>query len=166
MKKILLFLLILPFFISCGVYEMSSQPRITHILAINSVGETVNIPINTIILRNDPYFYTNWRFYWGNQWYWGYNWWNQVYDPYWRPRLHRYYRNYRPNLRNYVFHNRNRRGVNRSPSVNHRRTVNNRPVINRNRRNNIRTIVRSKLPSNQRKTTTNRSNRSTLRNRN
>jgi len=166
MKKLLLIILFSPLLFSCGVYEMNSQPRITHVLAINSLGEQVNVPINSIILRNDPYFYTNWQFYWGNTWYWGYNWYNHVYDPYWRPRLSRYYVNYRPNLRNYTFHRRNRGNTHRNPSVTTRRNVNNRPVVNRNPDNRVRQRIRVNTTTNRRITPQNRVNRTSRRVRN
>ena len=94
MKKIML-LLILVFTLglsSCGNYQtVSSQPRITHILAVNELGQQVQVPLSTFSDQLDPYYYNNWRFYWGNNWYYGYNWWFYFDDPYWRPRIYNYY---------------------------------------------------------------------------
>ena len=97
MKKIML-LLFLVFTLglsSCGNYQtVSSQPRITHILAVNELGQQVQVPLSTFSNQLDPYYYNNWRFYWGNNWYNGYNWWVYFDDPYWRPRIHNYYYSY------------------------------------------------------------------------
>jgi hypothetical protein len=97
MKKIML-LLLLVFTLglsSCGNYQnVSSQPRITHILAVNELGQQVQVPLSTFSNQLDPYYYNNWRFYWGNNWYYGYNWWVYFDDPYWRPRIHNYYYSY------------------------------------------------------------------------
>jgi hypothetical protein len=97
MKKIILLL----FFVfilglsSCSNYQnISSQPRITHILAVNELGQQVQVPLSTFSNQLDPYYYNNWRFYWGNNWYYGYNWWVYFDDPYWRPRIHNYYYSY------------------------------------------------------------------------
>ena len=94
MKKIML-LLLLVFTLglsSCGNYQnVSSQPRITHILAVNELGQQVQVPLSTFSNQLDPYYYNNWRFYWGNNWYYGNHWWFYFDDPYWRPRIHNYY---------------------------------------------------------------------------
>lgn len=73
MKKILLLLGIL-FMFSCG--SLSYPPPITHILAVNSIGDTIQVPIEQIrynINYSTGYnYYNDWRFYYGNNWYWGY----------------------------------------------------------------------------------------------
>jgi hypothetical protein len=96
MKKILMILSTLFLLLSCGSYvNVSAQPRITHILAINELGQEVQVPLSTFSTGLDPHYYHNWRFYWGNTWYWGYNWWFYFNDPYWRPRIYRYYHHHR-----------------------------------------------------------------------
>lgn len=97
MKKIilLLFLVFTLGFSSCGNYQnVSSQPRITHILAVNELGQQVQVPLSSFTNELDPYYYNNWRFYWRNNWYYGYNWWFYFDDPFWRPRIHNYYYSY------------------------------------------------------------------------
>jgi hypothetical protein len=94
MKKIIsfLFLIFTLGLSSCGNYQnVSSQPRITHILAINELGQQVQVPLSSFSTGLDPYYYNNWRFYWGNNWYYGNTWWFYFNDPYWRPRIHNYY---------------------------------------------------------------------------
>jgi len=92
---LLLFLVFTLSFSSCGNYQnVSSQPRITHILAVNELGQQVQVPLSTFSNQFDPHYYNNWRFYWGNNWYYGYNWWVYFDDPYWRPRIHNYYYSY------------------------------------------------------------------------
>ena len=89
---LLLFLVFTLGMSSCGNYHnVSSQPRITHILAVNELGQQVQVPLSTFSNQLDPYYYNNWRFYWGNNWYYGNNWWFYFDDPYWRPRIHNYY---------------------------------------------------------------------------
>jgi hypothetical protein len=89
---LLLFLVFTLSFSSCGNYQnVSSQPRITHILAVNELGQQVQVPLSTFTTGLDPYYYNNWRFYWGNNWYYGNNWWFYFNDPYWRPFINNYY---------------------------------------------------------------------------
>lgn len=159
MKKIILLLLVFLVFTSCGTYQLTQHSKINYVLTVNPNGRVIKLPINKIILKNDPYFYTNWRFYWNNQWYWGYNWWYHVDDTYWRPILHRYYRGYRPNLRNHSLYTRNIVGVRRVKTINYRKSSNNNPKIHVNRQNRVRVRVRSNTPINQRKSTKKRINR-------
>jgi len=92
MRKLLLLLILILTMGSCGPYvNVSSQPRITHILAVNELGQEVQIPLSVFTTGLDPYYYHNWRFYWRNNWYWGYNWWFYFNDPYWRPRIYNFY---------------------------------------------------------------------------
>jgi len=92
MKRFLLLLILILGVSSCGNYQnVSHQPRITHILAVNELGQQVQVPLSTFSSGLDPYYYNNWRFYWGNNWYYGNNWWFYFNDPYWRPRIHNYY---------------------------------------------------------------------------
>ena len=92
MRKIILLIIMFFGMTSCGSYvNVSSQPRITHILAVNELGQQVQVPLSTFSTGLDPHYYHNWRFYWGNTWYWGYNWWFYFNDPYWRPRIYNYY---------------------------------------------------------------------------
>ena len=156
MKKYLLIILLLPFLFSCAVHDRTVQPRITHVLAINSHGTQVTVPIETIILRNDPYFYTNWQFFWGNRWYWGYNWYNHVYDPYWRPILNRYYVNYTPNLRSYTFGRRNSGFTSTRQPVSPRRVDNIRSVSRRNVGNRVYRPVNNRIATRNSSITTRR----------
>ena len=92
MKKFISLLFLNLTLSSCGNYQnVSSQPRITHILAVNELGQQVQVPLSSFSNQLDPYYYNNWRFYWGNNWYYGNNWWFYFDDPYWRPRIHNYY---------------------------------------------------------------------------
>lgn len=92
MKKIILLIVLLFGFTSCGSYvNVSSQPRITHILAMNELGQEVQVPLSVFTTGLDPLYYSNWRFYWGNTWYMGNNWWFYFNDPYWRPRIYNFY---------------------------------------------------------------------------
>jgi hypothetical protein len=94
MKKIVsLFILVFMMGLSsCVNYQnVSHRPRVTHILAVNELGQQVQVPLSTFSGGLDPYYYNNWRFYWGNNWYYGNNWWFYFNDPYWRPRIHNYY---------------------------------------------------------------------------
>ena len=92
MRKIILLIIMFFGMTSCGSYvNVSSQPRITHILAVNELGQQVQVPLSTFSTGLDPHYYHNWRFYWGNTWYWGHNWWFYFNDPYWRPRIYNYY---------------------------------------------------------------------------
>jgi hypothetical protein len=92
MKKIILLCILTISLLSCGNYQnVSSQPRITHILAVNELGQQVQVPLSTFTTGLDPYYYNNWRFYWGNNWYYGNNWWFYFNDPYWRPFINNYY---------------------------------------------------------------------------
>lgn len=96
MKKILLILLTSFLLLSCGTYQnVQSQPRITHILAINELGQEVQVPLSVFEREFDPFYYDRWRFHWNNQWYFGSNWWFYFNDPYWGPRIHRHYRHHR-----------------------------------------------------------------------
>ena len=88
---------------SCGVYQIQTtkRPEITHVLAITSVGDTIQVPINDIRRQIDvnPGTYSNWRFYWDNSWYYGSGWYS-MYDPYWYNRYNIYrYNPYRVNPR-------------------------------------------------------------------
>jgi hypothetical protein len=92
MRKIILLIIMFFGMTSCGSYvNVSSQPRITHILAVNELGQEVQVPLSTFSTGLDPYFYHNWRFYWGNTWYWGNNWWFYFNDPFWRHRINNFY---------------------------------------------------------------------------
>jgi hypothetical protein len=92
MKKFISLLFLILTLSSCGNYQnVSYQPRITHILAVNELGQQVQVPLSSFSNQLDPYYYNNWRFYWGNNWYYGNNWWFYFDDPYWRPRIHNYY---------------------------------------------------------------------------
>jgi hypothetical protein len=86
MKKFISLLFLILTLSSCGNYQnVSYQPRITHILAVNELGQQVQVPLSSFSNQLDPYYYNNWRFYWGNNWYFYFD------DPYWRPRIHNYY---------------------------------------------------------------------------
>ena len=79
---------------SCGTYQLHSvrkQPEIKSILAITSAGDTIQVSTDYLYreFNQNPYNYSNWRFYWDNSWYWGNGWYN-LYDPYWRLRINRY----------------------------------------------------------------------------
>jgi hypothetical protein len=48
MKKIILLLFLILTLSSCGNYQsVPSQPRITHILAVNELGEQVQVPLSS-----------------------------------------------------------------------------------------------------------------------
>lgn len=146
MKKIILLLLILPLFMSCGVYTMNPQPKTTHILAVNSLGDTIRLPINTIISRNNPNFYRNWRFYWGGRWYWGHNWRYQINRPYWWVNSYRTNSNYRLRTR-----------------VIRRRNINNRLNLRRNSRSGVKVRSTRNTSVKRLKTTRKKTNRSNKR---
>lgn len=83
---------------SCGTYVMqSSKPQISHVLAVTTAGDTINMPIEEFKRKVEPNYYDNWRFYYNSQWYWGNNWFYGLNDPYWRWRMYQYYYN-RPNI--------------------------------------------------------------------
>lgn len=78
---------------SCGSYTIVSnkQPEIKTLLAVTSAGDTIQVSTDYLYreFNQNPYNYSNWRFYWDNSWYWG-NAWFYNYDPYWRYRVYRY----------------------------------------------------------------------------
>ena len=167
MKKLVL-LILLFIFTSCGTFvNVSSQPRVTHILAINDLGQEVQVPLSTFSTGIDPYFYNNWRFYWGNNWYWGYNWWFYFNDPYWRPIIYNFYRSHPvyynqgyQYVRNNGYRGRNsiiyqNRPTNTVRHQNVGRTTNNNVRVNNTSTNRSQNVIRTQ------QNTTNRSQSST-----
>ena len=93
-KGVLITLILCSLLSSCGTYQIHSvrkQPEIKSILAITSAGDTIQVSTDYLYreFNQNPYNYSNWRFYWDNSWYWGNGWYN-LYDPYWRLRINRY----------------------------------------------------------------------------
>jgi len=92
MKKLILLLLLFLTMTSCGSQvTTASQPRVTHVLAVNDLGQEILVPLSVFTTELNPYYYHTWRFYWRNNWYWGYNWWFYFNDPYWRPIIYNFY---------------------------------------------------------------------------
>ena len=73
---------------SCVTQKTLREPEIVSVLAINSKGDTIQVSTDYLQreFNQNPYNYSNWRFYWDNNWYWGNGWFN-YYDPYWMYRI-------------------------------------------------------------------------------
>jgi hypothetical protein len=133
MKKLILLLLLT--MNSCGSYvNTSPQPRVTHILAVNDVGQEMVVPLSVFTTGLNPYYYHSWRFYWRNNWYWGYNWWFYFNDPYWRPIIYNFYYSH-PNYYNQGYLYARNNGYRGRNSINYQ----NRPSVSPRQQNVIRT---------------------------
>jgi len=88
MKQLLIILLILVSVSSCKIYHTQREPQIQSFLAITSQGDTIQVSSEYLRteFNQNPYNYSNWRFYWDNNWYYGNGWFN-YYDPYWIYRI-------------------------------------------------------------------------------
>ena len=85
MKKLILLLLCMQSILSCGVYNVNTTPKlkITKVLTITSVGDTVAIPIKEFQKYNYVNLFDNYRFSNWNNYYWNqpYNFGYQMYRP-------------------------------------------------------------------------------------
>ena len=73
------------FLTSCGSFRMYQiQPQISHVLAITTQGDTIQVPIQSLQRNLTPDYYSGYRFYWNNSW-WMYNDWylNYYQNPRW-----------------------------------------------------------------------------------
>lgn len=75
---------------SCGIYNVTTpEPRITHVLAITSEGDTINMPLEQL-RKNETYnSYDDWRFYYNYNWYLGAGWYYNN-STWYHPQLMRY----------------------------------------------------------------------------
>jgi hypothetical protein len=149
MKNFIL-LLILVSFTSCGTYYVQTKrPQISHVLAVTSEGDTINMPIEEFRRKVEPNYYNDWRFYYNSQWYWGNNWFYGLNDPYWRWRIYRNYYN-RPKVYTPTPPQRPRVQINgRRGSSNQDRQYYTPPNINnRSRSNTTRPETKPRVPTN------------------
>jgi hypothetical protein len=85
MKKLILTLMVGILLTSCNTQRNLKSNEVTHILAINERGDTVQVPMSELRreFRNEyqPNQYNNWQFYWGSNWYWGNVWYPYYFIP-------------------------------------------------------------------------------------
>jgi hypothetical protein len=81
--------LLLLLFLTSGCYtqvkHVSYSPnKVTHVVALDSKGDTVNIDINQfyILYNNQPNYYYNWRFYHNHRWISPYSYYRYYYPRY------------------------------------------------------------------------------------
>lgn len=91
MKKYWLFFLLSSLFLSGCYTSVHIQPpikqqrtQITHLLAIDSKGDTVRVQPHDfrLLYNNNPTYYSEWRFYWRNNWITPYSYYRYYYRPY------------------------------------------------------------------------------------
>jgi len=85
MKKLILILTIGILLLSCNTQRNLQSNDITHVLAINERGDTIEVSMRELRreFRNEyrPNQYDNWQFIWGSNWYWGNVWYPYYFIP-------------------------------------------------------------------------------------
>lgn len=80
--RVILVLILGMLLMSCNSHRKTGRERITYVLAVNQMGDTIKVPLRELRRNMYPQHYSRWQFYWGDSWYWGNVWYPQYFVPY------------------------------------------------------------------------------------